>query len=50
LAEIEGALAADMSRLLGRINEETAIEILEVIADSDLLSPRHINQISSDIL
>ena len=50
LAEIEGALASDMSRLLGKIDENTAAEILEVIADSDLLSPRHINQISSDIL
>jgi len=50
LAEIEGALAADMSRLLGRINEDTATAIIEVITDSDLLSPRHINQISRDIL
>lgn len=50
LAEIEGALAADMSRLLGRINEDTATAILEVIADSDLLSPKHINHISRDIL
>ncbi len=50
LANIEKALAADMSRLLGRINKNTAITILEVLAESDLLSRVHVNQISTEIV
>ncbi len=49
LAEIEQALINDTTLILGSICPETVRVVLESLADSETLSPIHINQIGMEL-
>ncbi|HXI26134.1 MAG TPA: hypothetical protein VNG71_19930 [Pyrinomonadaceae bacterium] len=49
MLDIEDALTDDTSLILGEINAETASRIIEIVTDSDTLSPNEINAISMEL-